>query len=390
MRVLKIEQQPNPLKILILNSEYPPIGGGAGTATANLARCLAAQSQDIKVVTTRFGDLPFRENQDGFELIRLPAKRLRADRTNPGEQISFILVTIWFCLTHFHNWKPDIIWAFFGFPNGITALLFKIFLHIPYIVSLRGGDVPGFRPYDFKFFHRIGGPLIKIVWQHASAVVANSQGLQVLALEFYKRVPIRIIPNGVDFNFFKPVHRNWSPPRLLFIGRVVYQKGMDLLINALSQLDQLAWELSIVGDGSYKEQLQAQIDYHQLTNRIHFHGWCKKEELQPFLSQANIFINPSRHEGMPNAVLEAMASGLPVIASNISGNEELIRDGENGLLFISEDPEGLKNALEILMKNSALCKKMGKNARKEIEKNYRWEHSGLKYLQLLKDIVERK
>jgi glycosyltransferase involved in cell wall biosynthesis len=385
---LKTAQPILPLKVLILNSEYPPIGGGAGTATANLARFIASKGFDIKIVTARFGNQPVRMNNEGFDIIRVPSRRERADRTGPMEQISFIFISAWYCFTHFHIWKPDIVWAFFGFPSGMTAILLKLFYGIPYIVSLRGGDVPGFRPYDFKKFHRIGGPFIKIVWKYSSGLVANSDGLRKLALRFHQRIPIKVIPNGIDLDFFKPSVRDGEIPQLLFTGRVVYQKGLDLLVVALSKLTDIPWELSIIGDGSYKDQLQQRIEALGLTHRIRFHGWCSKEELLPILAQSHIFVNPSRHEGMPNAVLEAMACGLPVIATRIAGNEDLVKNGENGFLVANENVIELRNALRTLLTKKHLRQKMGKCSRSIVESNFSWSHSGENYLALIQNIAE--
>jgi len=386
---LNTPQANQQLKILILNCEYPPIGGGAGTATANLARFMASKGLDVRVCTSQYGHLPIREVKNGFEIVRVPSRRERADRTNPAEQTSFIFSSFRYCLNNFGKWKPDVVWAFFGIPSGITALAVKLLYGIPYIVSLRGGDVPGFRPYDFRTFHRLGAPFIRLVWNQAAAVVANSSGLRNLALKFHQKVPIGIIPNGIDLEYFKPCHRNGKIPQLLFTGRVVFQKGLDLLIGALGQLRELEWELSIIGDGSYKNQLHQMIEEQKLTSRVRFHGWCRQEELLPILAQAQIFINPSRHEGMPNAVLEAMASGLPIIATRIAGNEDLVIDGVNGFLVSSENVGELKNAIQALLTNKPLRLKMGDASRKLAEEKFSWSHSGEAYLELISKIANK-
>ena len=388
MHGLKTAQPPQSLKILILNSEFPPIGGGAGTATANLAKYMASQGLDVKVCTSRFEHLPSREIREGFEIVRVHSKRERADRTNPNEQISFILSSTWYCLNNFAKWKPDVIWAFFGFPSGFTALTMKVIFKIPFVVSLRGGDVPGFRPYDFKKFHRLGAPFIRLVWNQAAAVVANSEGLKKLALKFYDRVPIQVIPNGIDLEYFKPNVRNGKIPQVLFTGRVVYQKGLDLLIQALSEIMSIEWELSIIGDGSFKNQLHQLVELHGMVSRVRFHGWCKQEELLPILARAHIFVNPSRHEGMPNAVLEAMASGLPIIATKIAGNEDLVVDGKNGYLVESENVNELKEAIKTLLTNKPMRIKMGQESRALVENKFSWVHSGDAYLDLLQKIAD--
>jgi len=221
-------------------------------------------------------------------------------------------------------------------------------------------------------------------------VVANSRGLQHLARAFYDRVPIQVIPNGVDLEFFHPTRKNDKTTQLLFVGRVVYQKGLDLLANALKDLRNLDWQLTIVGDGSYKEHLHQLIEQNQLTQRVDFHGWCNKEKVLPLLSTADIFINPSRHEGMPNAVLEAMACGLPIIATRIAGNEDLVVDGKNGLLVRSEDVAGLQKALQSLIVDRNLCKKMGSYSRQLVEEKFSWQAAGEQYVHVLTKAAEKR
>jgi glycosyltransferase involved in cell wall biosynthesis len=167
------------MKILIINSEYPPIGGGAGNASANIARCLAALNHDVTVLTTRFNDHPKTETcSNGLTIHRVNALRSRQDRSNALEQIAFILSASFWTLGWVRRNKPNATLAFFGMPSGAVAWLLKKIHHIPYIISLRGGDVPGFRPYDFKIMHKLIGPILHVIWHDASAVIANSNGLR--------------------------------------------------------------------------------------------------------------------------------------------------------------------------------------------------------------------
>lgn len=372
------------MKLLMINSEYPPLGGGAGNATANIARVLARENIEIKVITVHFDELPRYEKNNGFEIHRISALRKRMDRSGPFEQISFCIFSIIFCFKLFRIWKPNIITAFFGIPNGLTALFLKLVFKIPYIVSLRGGDVPGFRPYNFGFYHLLLTPLIKIIWREADAVVANSDGLKKLAQNFYPKQKILTIPNGVDLDFFRQTERDWSTANIIFLGRVVYQKGLDILIEALKSLTHLEWNLSIVGDGSFKKALISQVKECKLAQRVHFIGWQTKDKLPYIYSQATIFVYPSRHEGMPNSVLEAMASGLPIIATDIAGNEELVANMKNGILVPSEDPSALANALEMLINDAKKRKTMGQESRRIVEKYYSWEKTAAQYMKIMK------
>jgi glycosyltransferase involved in cell wall biosynthesis len=385
------------MHILIINSEYPPIGGGAGNASANIARELAALDIQVSLVTAHFGNLPREEVVDNVTIYRIPAFRRRQDRSGALEQLAFILSASFWTLRHGSgrtlNWsrqnRPSATLAFFGVPSGAPALFLKWLYKIPYIVSLRGGDVPGFRPYDFKTFHKLIGPFLRVIWKNASAIIANSNGLRDLALAFDSRFDIPIIPNGVDLEKYTVPERDWSSPRLLSVGRIVHQKGLDLGLRALSQLKDLNWHWSIVGDGPQLDNLKSIANELGITERITFLGWQSREELTKQYHRANIFLFPSRHEGMPNAVLEAMACGLPIVATRIAGNEELVINGETGLLVQTENVDELRDALRKILSDPNLRKQMGIASRRRVEENYSWKNVAEQYKNLLNVIASK-
>jgi glycosyltransferase involved in cell wall biosynthesis len=376
-------------QLLIINSEYPPIGGGAGNASANLAQRLSSLSQQVTVVTAHFKDLPRKETRKNLEVIRIPALRSRQDRTSGFELIVFILSAFFWTQRLFagrKTRKPYATLAFFGLPSGAVALMLKVFHKIPYVVSLRGGDVPGFRPYDFGLYHKLMRPFLRVIWEKSSAIVANSKGLRDLALRFDSRFAIPIIPNGVDAELFKADAHENSTPRIFSVGRIVHQKGLDLAMHALSGLKELDWEWRVAGDGPQMELLKSLAERLGIQGRIRFIGWQSHDLLVEHYLWANLFLFPSRHEGMPNAVLEAMASGLPVIASRISGNEELVVAGETGLLVPSEDVDSLRNALRTLILDSDMRQRMGAASRRRVENNYNWESVAKQYALLLQQV----
>lgn len=377
------------MHILILNSEYPPIGGGASNASAHIARELVRLGQQVTVVTSTFKDQPRDEAQDGVRILRLPARRAQADRSTTIEQLSFMLSSTVRGFGLVRRLKPDIVLAFFGAPSGVAAWIWSFFFKLPYIVSLRGGDVPGFRPYDFRRQHQLLAPLLRQVWRRAAAVVANSAGLRQLGAAFEDRVEIKVIPNGVDLEKFQAPQRQWTPVRMLFVGRIVHQKGLDLLLQALSQLGDRNWQLDFVGDGPRVEKLTQLAAQLGLADRVNFRGWLSRAELPSALSAANLFVYPSRHEGMPNAVLEAMASGLPVLSTRIAGNEELVTE-ETGVLVPSNDPDALRAALEALLPDAAGRERMGAAARKRAAAEYSWQRIAQAYLDLMRGLTEKQ
>lgn len=371
------------MKILFINSEYPPVGAGAGNASANLARLLVRAGSEVVVVTSGYRNLPREEMLDGVRILRGPATRQHVDRSTALEQVIFMAGAAYRSMILLREFKPDVVLAFFGLPSGAVGLLLKRLYGIPYVVSLRGGDVPGFRPYDFWLYHRIAVPLLRVVWHAASAVVANSTGLRDLARDFDSTVEICIVPNGVDLERFPARERVWSSPRILSVGRVVYQKGLDVAMTALAGLKDLDWEWRIAGDGPELPALKARAREQGLAERVHFLGWQTADELRQAYSEASLFLFPSRHEGMPNAMLEAMASGLPAIATRIAGNEELVLDGETGMLVPTEDAQALRQALVHLLTHNDVRARMGRAARARVEKAYGWEPAAQQYQRIL-------
>jgi len=379
-----------PTRILLMNSEYPPVGGGAGNACANIARELVVMGQDVCVLTTAYENLPDDETVDGVRVVRVRALRHRADRSGAFEQGVFILFAFSGLMRLLRRWKPDVILAFFGVPAGVVAMIAKMFYKIPYVVSLRGGDVPGFRPYDFGTYHKIIAPLLRRVWKNAASIVANSTGLRTLAMKFERHYPIMIIPNGVDVDrFVAPVERRWDLPRLLFVGRVVHQKGLDLLFPALGKLTDLPWELTIVGDGPEHAALQELAAKLSIAERVHFVGWQRGADLECHYNESNLLVLPSRHEGMPNVVLEAMASGLPVLATRIAGSEELVLPGRTGELVDPESESALEEKLRPLLADPGLRKRLGAAGRQRVVDGFTWTGVARQYLHLLQSLRKK-
>lgn len=326
------------MHLLILNHEFPPAGGGAANASLEIARALVDLGDEPVVVTSRhpagskeIADLPFpchlvsperRKLESGtiFEMLRyipsaiLASQKLHRDSAFDG------------CI------------AFFSIPAGAAAYALKFLCNIPYIVLLRGGDVPGNEP-QLHLIHQILSPLRRSIYRNARHVAANSDGLRKMAMNADPGFDIGVIPNGVDTEFFRP---SSSPPpappfRILFVGRLNPQKNVHLLIEALHQLgnrlgDSIA-RLDIVGDGPERQKLERLASSLGVANRLTFHGWLDKAKLLACYHSAHVFVNPSAYEGMPNTVLEAMACGLTVVASGVAGNRDLLQGRPNAFLL---------------------------------------------------------
>lgn len=388
-----------PSRLLFINYEYPPLGGGAATASRSLIREWTALGCEVETLTSHFPGLPRREQADGAAIRRLWAARRRRDRGRIGEMSLFMAGATLVGLGAALRRRPDAVIAFIGIPGGPPAWLINRLTGVPYIVALRGGDVPGFRCEGIDAFHRLLAPFTRKMWRDAAAVTANSAGLATLARAFAPDVAVDVIHNGVDATLFHPAvgaaePSGDRPVRLLAVGRLTAQKGVDVLLDALARPESTQPELArpglkravldVVGDGDWRGRLEAQADRLGLAGRVNFLGWRDRDALAAVYRGADVFVLPSRDEGMPNVLLEAMASGLPAAASRVAGAEDLVAEGETGFLVPPEDPDALAAALKRLVDDAALRRAMGARARARAENLFSWRAAAAAYLDLLR------
>jgi glycosyltransferase involved in cell wall biosynthesis len=373
----------NRARVLLINYEFPPLGGGAGTATAGIAREMVGLGAEVMVLTSRFRDMPAREMRDGFTIVRVPVFRRRVDRANPLEMITFLVSAAFALLPLTRRWRPDVSIAFFTIPSGPVAWLLKVLRGVPYVVSLRGGDVPGFEwAPEARRYHKLTAPLLRWIWRRADAVVANSNGLRDLAKQSTPELPIQVIPNGVELPTPAPLHPSTSQPHLLTMGRLTQQKGIDILFRAMTQLRDLDFALDIGGDGPDRALLENMARELGIEDRVNFLGWVPRDRIAQTFHNASVFVLASRIEGMPNVVLEAMAYARPVICTRVFGADELVEDGVTGVQIDIENEAQLADALRRLITDAHARGRMGAAGRARVESLFTWRRSAKMYLDL--------
>jgi glycogen synthase len=377
---------PRPPSFLFLNYEYPPVGGGGGNATQHIGRALVKRGAKVTVLTAAQGSLPRRDNDRGVQVYRIWAARRRQDRCSIPEMLMFMAHALFIAPGLARQVKADSALVFFGMPTGPIGWWLKKVTGLPYVVSLQGGDVPGFMGEEMALYHRLSGPVISQVWDSAHATVANSNGLADLAQRHAPDIDIDMIPAGADLDAVTPpTHPTLEGPlRLLFVGRLVNQKGLDVLFKALATMkDHTDWTLTIAGEGPLKDELALASHKLGLSDRVVFRGWLERDHLPAVYEQADVFVLPSRDEGMPNAMLEAMAAGLPVIGSKVAGLDEVVINDETGLLVPVEDADGLAHALRTVIEDRDYTFKLGQAARERVVRQFSWTHAADSYLTLL-------
>jgi glycosyltransferase involved in cell wall biosynthesis len=305
--------------------------------------------------------------------------------------LSFTLSALWSLPSVRAAAQPDALIVFFSFPTGPVGALARSCYGLPYLVSLRGGDVPGLTP-EVNWIHRVLTPIRRHILRHATAVVANSEGLRDLS-EAADPIPVQVVPNGVDTDFFRPSPESWVSARerfrILFVGRFQAQKNLAVLLEQLAALREQRpgkFEIHLVGDGPLRTELKTTANDLRLADNIVWHDWLEREELSRICRSCHCFVNPSLYEGMPNAVLEAMACAKPVVASRVPGNDALVQHGITGFLFPLEEPASLRESLQTLVDDPARAEEMGLLGREWVTRDFSWRRVAAAYV----DVFERQ
>jgi glycosyltransferase involved in cell wall biosynthesis len=374
---------------LLINYEYPPLGGGAAAATQNLAISLKRRGNRVVVLTSAYERLRGASEEDGVIVIHIPALRRRVHRSSLFQMAVYLFSACLHVVRIADCYKVDRVIAFFSIPGGAVARWLQLRSSTPYVVSLRGGDVPGTEPRLRGFYWLLTG-LRRHILQHAHEIIAPSIGLKRLS-EAADPVSVRVIPNGVDTNYFTPSNdEKHLSLILLFVGRLHWQKNVSALFKILKIIRArfgLPAIARIIGDGPERRELGKLAMQMALSGAIAFEGWRSRAEIASAYRQVFLLVNLSRYEGMSNVVLEALASGLPVIGSNIPGNAELIEDQVTGFLFNpDDDPVRIAKQIVDLFDNPERRAEMGKSARGSVFAKYTWDQAAAMYEQAWKTV----
>jgi glycosyltransferase involved in cell wall biosynthesis len=221
----------------------------------------------------------------------------------------------------------------------------------------------------------------------ADRIIVNSEYMRNNVVVCYglSRDKVVVIPNGVNLKMFTESNNNMKldgDPSILYIGHLSRLKGVDILIHSVAQLrnELTNIKLHLVGRGNVRG-LELLARNEGIEENVVFHNWAKQSLTPSYYKGADICVFPSRQEGFGIVILEAMASGTPVIASDIPSFRELISNGVDGQLFKLEDPQDLSKKIIALFKDPALRKKLARNASEKV-KMYDWEKIAEKYISL--------
>lgn len=336
------------VRILVLNYEHPPLGGGGGRLASKVATGLASRGHQLRILTAGMSHLPLESVEGGVEVRRLRALRRREDTCSVAEMAAWVMRAIPAAISEVRRWKPDVIHAHFAVPTGAAAWVVHKVTGVPYVLTAHLGDVPGGVPEQTGNLFRWIKPFTVPIWQGAAVTTAVSSFVAGLARRAYGVNP-EIILNGMPLS--APPELVAAPePRILFVGRMSVQKNPVEAVRALALLGDLPWQCEMIGEGPLAQEARDEAARLGLSNRLEFRGWTSSEGVAASMRQSDILLIPSLSEGLPMVAVEALANGLAIVGSRIGGLADVACEtGEavNARLYdLAVGPEGLAAAMK--------------------------------------------
>jgi phosphatidylinositol alpha-1,6-mannosyltransferase len=393
-----------PGKVLLLARSFPPLEGGAERRYANLCRFFPPES--IEVCTSWHERQAEFDRGEPFLIHRMPVP--------PHEErhpIGFARWTRW-ALSRVARGDIGVVWAGDLRPMDRIAWLLRRIRGVPYGLSFYGVDVTRelFRPEPSVWKRRLASR----VFDEAAFFFANSAHMAGLVRELAARTRarppgerLRVIRSGADLERFRlrgdarraraefgpELGLNGGGRTVLTVARLVPQKGIANALRAfaLVSADYPDASYVIAGRGSQEEELRALVESLGLAGRVRLLGPVPYERMPLLHAAADVFLLTSRRtprwtENFPNACLEAMATGKPVIAGDVGGVPEMVRHGETGFLVDPEDPRAIAAALGRLLADPALAGAMGAAGRAYVERELTHERAAREFYQLLSSV----
>ena len=380
------------MHILMLNHEFPPLGGGGGRVCYEIARELLQNNCKVTVITTNHRNLPAHEAVDGIDVYRVYGKRKNDLHSHvPITMASFLMWGTQKAYQCIQQNSIDLVHAYFTIPAGLSGIWLKKRTRLPLVVSPHGSDVPHHNPEKFNLPIRLLAPLIGHVWRKSDRVVAVSDGLRQTALRTAPQLDIDVIHNGIDIQHFSPpqIAPHNQIPQIISVGRLVELKGLDHLLKALVQVKQTGqkFQLQIAGEGPERPRLEKLSQDLGLLDSVTFLGQVTYENLPPLYQQADLFVLPSLAESFGQVFAEAMACGVPVIGSTTGGIPEVVGPHQHKWLISPGDVLDLTQKITALLKSPQCRQELSQNNVRYVRQHFTWSQSAQAYCDVYKDVI---
>jgi glycosyltransferase involved in cell wall biosynthesis len=367
-------------RVLVLNYEFPPLGGGASTVSYEIAKRYVQKGCSVDVVTMAYRGLPKFEKREGLRIFRVWCLRSSKEICRTYEMISYVISAALFFMKKANRVNYDICHCHFLIPTGLVALFLKKVCGLNYIITIHGSDIPGYNTDRFRFEHYFTVPVLKAVARQAKLICSPSIFLKDLAKERIGPYAIKHIPNGIDLDLFGLNSEREKKNIILSSGRLLKRKGFQTLVGAVRDIE-LPYEVHLAGDGPYRAQLEEMASGSK--TKIVFHGWLESgsEQLIALYRKASIYALLSEKENASIALLEGMAARCAVITTNVSGCPETI--GDAGFLIDFDDRDSLKILLTALCYDRDLVNSYGNKAYARLKNYFLWDDIVESYLTVM-------
>ena len=373
------------MKILMLTWEYPPrVVGGISKVVYDLSHKMVKEGNEVTVVTYRDGDnVKYYENDKGVEVYRVDNYMIR-----PNNFIDWIMQLNFNMITKANeiinkNGKFDVIHAH-DWLVAYSAKSIKESYNIPLISTIHAtesGRNSGIHDETQRYINDSEWMLT----YESSEVIVNSNYMKnevqrLFGLPYDK---INVIPNGVNLQLFSNVNVDYDFRRqyamdnekiILYVGRLVYEKGIQNLIAAMPKiLDRYHdSKLIICGRGGMIDELREQVKYLGIDNKVYFAGYCDSKKMQKMYKCADVAVFPSTYEPFGIVAIESMLSGTPTIVSDVGGLNEIVEHGVTGMKSYAGNANSIADSVLALLFDPKFCANISQNAIKKVKENYNW------------------
>ncbi len=368
----------------MFNNEFPPLGGGTGTVNLELFKIFETVPDLFIDLISSSADKHSRQKQFSktIRIFEVPVNKKNIHHATNIELIRYAFKSLKKGFALSKTVKYDLILVWTTVPSGLPALFLSRFRKIPYIVRIGGPDIPGFEE-RYTFLYKFISPFIKKIWRHADLIITKCLTEKQMIEKISPNLKLKIIYNGIDnYKFYAKTYKTEQPLKLICSARLIKRKGQYTLIEAVSELQKQGTKIQVnlVGTGDETEAYKKYASELNVADKIQFSGYVPREQMPETYRNADIFVLPSYNEGMSNALLEAMASGLPVIVTNVGGTKELV-DSNNGFVFQAGCTDELVEIIKKFYFYPDLTEELGKNSA-EKSKKYNWQTIADEYINL--------
>jgi glycosyltransferase involved in cell wall biosynthesis len=380
------------LRILTLNYEYPPMGGGGGYICKNVMDELAERGQEITVVTSAYGDLPREEHGKNLHLYRVPVVlRTKRDVGSLPSLLSYVPSCIVKAQQLMKETRFDVINTHFAIPSGPAGHYLSRKFGLPNVLTIYGGDI--YDPTKRLSPHKT--PLlrntVRKMLESADHIISDSSDIESHARRIYgTKNRITVIPPGVrPYRGSEKSRKELNLPEnrtlLVTLGRLVVRKNNTELIDIFRDISaDYDCHLLIMGDGPERATLEKRIKSHGLENRVTLTGRVGDEKFQ-IMAAADIYVSTAVHEGFGLVFLEAMESGLPVVSYNNGGQVDFLVNGTTGFLIQLGDTAKFPAMLKEMIESVEMRQRMSQY-NKEYIKGFYTSDCADKYVEIFTNV----